>query len=493
MHSGSVMQRVSVDLDRAGRIYSATYVLVQLYRPFWVLAVLMFAGLLAVGAVVQPGQVAAVPMRTYAMVALMMVAYTAIAYLVGVAVCKLSRIPAIVILVYAAVAIPFLVDWTSLVAQSVVRNPSGAAAALPLFLGGALIVAYFGYLLWDFLWGAFWCMRASTEDRTRAAELYGDGYFSLRAFSKTIGLNFSIEHVRVRRVQVLALMTASSAMYTVFSAALLFGPAVVAMAIVLGTPTSSGRDMRTIGALMVGGTALVAALSLYFGMITRRQGRRRARSSLAELQHADPRPPVLFLRSFADDQVQLGRPRLSPLGRAFASTTRDNNLDVMLLDEGTNHGPVVALGNPNDPLPPYGAARGYFAGTDWQAGVAGLMGSASMIVVCLDDTPGVMWELERIARDGFTQKTLFLVHPRHVARCAGIALLDIVTRRLELDAERRGQVLQSARERSDAAVLGFFLDGDGVLRVGLSSTDSRFAYLAMLRWYTRSHAALRRA
>ena len=54
-------------------------------------------------------------------------------------------------------------------------------------------------------------------------------------------------------------------------------------------------------------------------------------------------------------------------------------LDQVLLEEGTQYGPVVALGNPRDRFPPYGAARGYFDNKDWQQAVTNLARDANSL------------------------------------------------------------------------------------------------------------------
>ena len=105
------------------------------------------------------------------------------------------------------------------------------------------------------------------------------------------------------------------------------------------------------------GVILAAVAVLAGGALTKNLGRRAARTSVLELQKLDKRAPILFLRAFRDDQVRLAPPKLSLLGYCFDLGNRESNLDVLLLEEGTDFGPVMALGNQNDPLPPYGAAR----------------------------------------------------------------------------------------------------------------------------------------
>ncbi|NKB16401.1 MAG: hypothetical protein HC774_05260, partial [Sphingomonadales bacterium] len=106
------------------------------------------------------------------------------------------------------------------------------------------------------------------------------------------------------------------------------------------------------------GTAIVSLLvAPLLGGLLNLLAQRQIRLSMNELMTRDQRAPVLFLRPFADDQVRLATKRLMFLARAGRWLAATRNLDVLLLNEATPYGPVVAIGNPKDRLPPYGAAR----------------------------------------------------------------------------------------------------------------------------------------
>lgn len=181
--------------------------------------------------------------------------------------------------------------------------------------------------------------------------------------------------------------------------------------------------------------SLVASLLAYcvpplIGGYMLTAAQRNVRWSITQLLEADDRPPILFLRAFNDDQVQLQNVKLTLLGRAGRWLDGVSNLDRLLLDEGTPYGPVVAIGNPTDSFPPYGAARGYFDDKTWQAAVADLAGRARVIVVCLDRTEGIWWEVGHIAGLGYLSKTLFLLHPKYAAAHDNYALGDEVAKKL---------------------------------------------------------------
>ena len=220
---------------------------------------------------------------------------------------------------------------------------------------------------------------------------------------------------------------------------------------------------------------------------------RHVRWSIGRLLEADERPPILFLRAFKDDQVQLAGVKLSLLGRTGRWLDGIANLDRLLLEEGTPYGPVVAIGNPRDTFPPYGAARGYFDDKTWQAAVADLARAARNIVVCLDRTDGIWWEVGHIARLGYLPKTLFLVHPKYGAAPENRAFAHEIARELKLDTDINPPTRPGAEPMDGgraAGLLGFFFDQDGRVQAGCSTTFSRLAFQIQVRWFLRSKLGL---
>jgi hypothetical protein len=223
-------------------------------------------------------------------------------------------------------------------------------------------------------------------------------------------------------------------------------------------------------------------ICLVVGWLAQRLLRRLLRFSLEVLQEIDSRPPVLFLRAFRDDQVPLRAPKIAAFGRLLEIGRRANSLDQLLLDEATPIGPVVGLGSPTDKRPPYGAARGYFTGETWQEAVANLAASAGLIVICVDDTAGVRWEVEQLA-SCHLGKSLFLIHPRYADRTENAQIITRIAQYF-----RDGQDARILRSVEHGRVIGFFRDPEGRLSFMRSSTFSRFAYLLALRVFMRTTA-----
>ena len=147
---------------------------------------------------------------------------------------------------------------------------------------------------------------------------------------------------------------------------------------------------------------------------------------------------------------------------------------------------MVGLGSPTDKRPPYGAARGYFTGETWQDAVANLAASSDFIVICVDDTAGVWWEVEQLVHRHLG-KTLFLIHPRY----AGAAENGLILARISQYFHGRPEVegLQAQGPSHLPAVIGFFRDRNGKLNLLQTSTFSRFAYLLALRAFVRQRLA----
>ena len=140
---------------------------------------------------------------------------------------------------------------------------------------------------------------------------------------------------------------------------------------------------------LLGTAACVVAWRLW------RRSQRHEALDADEAMARDPRPPVLYLRSFRDDGTALlddGRSSLSRrIVQAIAPPTPEQEMARVL----QRVGPVVAIGKPGEPLPELGAARLYVAHADWQRRVAELMGAAALVVVRVGASPGVLWEIEQ--------------------------------------------------------------------------------------------------
>jgi hypothetical protein len=142
--------------------------------------------------------------------------------------------------------------------------------------------------------------------------------------------------------------------------------------------------------------ALVVAINLF--MPTAFRHFRRIRAVLAlraqEVRLADPRSPVLLLRSFADDDLVLPRPKIFSGSTTFIQLSLEEQIVAQLWEVG----PVVAIGQPALETDPIGAARERIVGPLWQQRVEALMEESELVVVVLGQTEGLLWECEQLSR-----------------------------------------------------------------------------------------------
>ncbi|WP_395646154.1 hypothetical protein [Terricaulis sp.] len=160
--------------------------------------------------------------------------------------------------------------------------------------------------------------------------------------------------------------------------------------------------------MMLGFSGFFALVGLAFG----RAGLRAATRAYQNVRDWDARAPIVFLRAFRADEARIPAARHGVLPRLSLRPGQPRTLDEIVLDTASPYGPVIAIGRPDEELPPLGAARIYARDGDWQATVTGLCDAAACIVICADASEGVQWELQQIVARGYAQKTVLLISPQ---------------------------------------------------------------------------------
>jgi len=159
------------------------------------------------------------------------------------------------------------------------------------------------------------------------------------------------------------------------------------------------------GSLFVGSLAFVPFAWAGARLYTRAQRSLALRAQ--EVRAADRRPPVLFLRSFADDNLPLERSF-----RLFRSLLREQlTFEEFVVDRLWTLGPVIAIGKPEEKLSPVGAAREYVHGPNWQERVQSVLDECSWVVVVLGDSAGLLWEYQQIQQRGLDERFVLVVPP----------------------------------------------------------------------------------
>jgi hypothetical protein len=162
---------------------------------------------------------------------------------------------------------------------------------------------------------------------------------------------------------------------------------------------------------------LISIGAVLCGCVLVKYGNQLYARTAREAIEGDARPPIVYLRSFREDDnrtVVLGLlEALFVLGEAnVAFSTREERLAEMF----SEHGPFVAIGKPGEELPTLGAARMYVKHEEWQLVALDLTRSAALVVILLGRTEGLRWEVGRALSLVGTTRVLFEVPSNWLGR-----------------------------------------------------------------------------
>ena len=193
----------------------------------------------------------------------------------------------------------------------------------------------------------------------------------------------------------------------------------------LSTSTSfSAQLSQTLGYLSL--FAVLGASALRFAR------QRLNAPGLLETLAADTRPPVLYLRAFRQESEPFAylppteTPRYTHRGVPTAAVTFEQYFSA---EFARQLGPLVALGNPFDPVPPEGAARRYALDAEWQQHFSTYAAVAAAIVIDGSFSSNLYWELTEITGCGWQRKLFFLTAPAPPRRSRTLLRLRDAVRR----------------------------------------------------------------
>jgi hypothetical protein len=158
----------------------------------------------------------------------------------------------------------------------------------------------------------------------------------------------------------------------------------------------------------------ITVICLVLANRMRHFGRQHFIQRLAELP-LSPVGSTLFLRAFRDDQMSIRRANRNLFSSVFDLGRLPTTLDELMLERLDGRGDLIAVGNPQDRQgaarrSPWGAQRLYVDDAHWQETFTMLARDADRIVLCVDATDGVRWEIAHMLR-GHANKTLFFLNP----------------------------------------------------------------------------------
>jgi hypothetical protein len=214
-------------------------------------------------------------------------------------------------------------------------------------------------------------------------------------------------------------------------------------------------------------------LVMIIGLRLIRSSRPRLARSAETVLAGDKRAPVLYLRSFRDDEL------MQHYSTAIEEPQGKTN-EQALASIFSLVGPVVALSEPRA-APRLGVARTQHEDSQWQDTVIGLMQAAALVVMRIGDSEGFTWEVEQ---------ALKLVPPERL-----VFFLPVQADRWRQFREIVGQHLPDVTLPADPTELGtagnkrvikfgargvLYFDSDWTPRVSLFTAS--LGYLLRLSW-----------
>jgi hypothetical protein len=180
-------------------------------------------------------------------------------------------------------------------------------------------------------------------------------------------------------------------------------------------PCLAGSYPWSRAVLDLGVPIVVAVICLILANRLRHFGRQHFIHRLETLKPS-PAGSTLFLRAFRDDQVHIRRANRNLFSSIFDLGRVPATLDELMLERLDGRGDLIAVGNPQDRKgagrqSPWGAQRLYVDDAHWHETVTMLARDADRIVLCIDATDGVRWEIAHVLQGGHAGKTLFFLNP----------------------------------------------------------------------------------
>ncbi|MFI9201157.1 hypothetical protein [Streptomyces sp. NPDC053048] len=165
--------------------------------------------------------------------------------------------------------------------------------------------------------------------------------------------------------------------------------------------------------LVVVGCGIWGAMALLLGMRMRRRGRRHHVRVVRTLEEAKREPYVLYLRPFAEDATGRLMPHAFSRWQGVGGSLVNGS--SLTLEEGVcrifrGFGRPLAVGEPDEALPPTGSRRLYLPLHDWQPTVTSLIADARLVLLVAGTSRGTLWELAEVIRLRRPESVLVLLY-----------------------------------------------------------------------------------
>jgi len=233
--------------------------------------------------------------------------------------------------------------------------------------------------------------------------------------------------------------------------------------------TTVGIIVIIVGAAVVEPFSLSFLVILFWGPFIFGRGRQYFQPDAEALLNIDHRSPILFLRSFDDDERH-------EQGSRSQGSFIDFSLELRLSSHFFRFGPFIAVRSPKDTVPQLGAVRVLLSNDEWQHTVLDWMRSAKIIVMYAGKTHWVNWELKKLIENGCVDRLILLI-PEHRFWRSSARAKDTAERLEQIQSgfkdtpwEREFQQIGEL-----AALRGILFDDDGSIIAIRSRSGSRDA------------------
>ncbi len=179
-------------------------------------------------------------------------------------------------------------------------------------------------------------------------------------------------------------------------------------------PLSQCATLSSAWAKQIGLWLILAFIEIRLAILVQSSARKPGSLSVSEALGDSKRRYILYLRSFTADEIILPKPRLPLLSKVLSLRPFPVHIEEELFDVTDGYLPLIAVGRPGESQKLIGglAYRDYLKDENWQTYVREKILAADSIVLLLNSTGGVLWELENVLSHSASAKTVFLIDPR---------------------------------------------------------------------------------
>ena len=179
-------------------------------------------------------------------------------------------------------------------------------------------------------------------------------------------------------------------------------------------PLSQCATLSSAWAKQIGLWLILAFIGIRLAILVQSSARKLGSLSVTEALGDSKQRYILYLRSFTADEIILPKPKLPLLSKVLSLRPFPVHVEEELFDVTDGYLPLIAVGRPGESQELTGglAYRDYLKDENWQTYVREKILAADSIVILLNSTGGVLWEVENVLRHSASAKTVFLIDPR---------------------------------------------------------------------------------